>query len=83
MPAATLRPPRFRRLWDSVSIIFASKTAMVGLAIVLFWVFVAVFAPVLTPYTPTEQDYTAQNQGPSTAHLLGHGQAWDGTSGRG
>ena len=71
IPAATLRPSRLRRLWDSVSIIFASKTAMVGLAIVLFWVFVAVFAPVLTPYTPTEQDYTAQNQGPSTVHLLG------------
>ena len=43
----------------------------VGLLIVLFWVFVAIFAPLLTPYTPTEQDYVAQNEGPSRAHPLG------------
>jgi peptide/nickel transport system permease protein len=43
----------------------------VGLVIILFWVFVAIFAPLLTPYTPTEQDYTAQNVGPSAGHPLG------------
>jgi peptide/nickel transport system permease protein len=42
-----------------------------GLVIVLFWIFVAIFAPLLTPYSPTEQDYTAQNQPPSRAHILG------------
>jgi peptide/nickel transport system permease protein len=51
--------------------LLSSKTAVVGLVIVGFWVFVAIFAPLLTPYTPTEQDYTAQNQGPSADHLLG------------
>ncbi|NIO68527.1 MAG: ABC transporter permease subunit, partial [Anaerolineae bacterium] len=35
------------------------------------WVFAAIFAPLLTPYTPTEQDYVAQNEGPSRAHPLG------------
>jgi peptide/nickel transport system permease protein len=45
--------------------------AVVGLAIVLFWVFVAIFAPLLTPYTPLEQDWKAPNQGPSAAHPLG------------
>jgi peptide/nickel transport system permease protein len=44
---------------------------MVGLVLVLFWVFVAVFAPLLTPYTPLEQDWKAPNQGPSRAHVLG------------
>ncbi len=44
---------------------------MIGLIIVLFWVFVGIFAPLLTPYTPTYQDYTAQNQPPSTEHPLG------------
>lgn len=44
---------------------------MIGLIIVLFWVFVAIFAPLLTPYTSTYQDFTAQNQGPSGAHPLG------------
>jgi peptide/nickel transport system permease protein len=71
IPQAVARPSRLRRVWQSVSMLFASKTAIVGLIIILFWVFVAIFAPLLTPYTPTEQDYTAQNQAPSAAHLLG------------
>ena len=71
MPKAAPRPSRLRRLWEGISIIFASKVAVVGLIIVLFWVFAAIFAPLLTPYTPTEQDFTAQNQGPSRAHPLG------------
>ncbi len=67
----TERRVRFRRIRDAVSILFASRVAVVGLAIVLFWVFVALFAPLLTPYTPLEQDWKAPNQGPSTAHPLG------------
>jgi peptide/nickel transport system permease protein len=58
-------------LRDSFSVILASKTGMVGLAIVLFWILVAIFAPLLTPYSPTEQDYLAQNQPPSRSHILG------------
>lgn len=65
------RTRHLRRIWEGVSIVFASRTAMIGLAIVLFWVIVAVFAPFLTPYTPLEQDWKAPNQGPSSAHILG------------
>ncbi|MBN1658721.1 MAG: ABC transporter permease [Anaerolineae bacterium] len=65
------RPSLVRRAWSGLSVLFASKTAVIGLVIVLFWVFVAILAPLLTPYTPTEQDYTAQNQAPSAAHPLG------------
>jgi len=61
----------FKRAWESISIIFASKTGMIGLAIVLFWVFVAIFAPFLSSYTPLEQDWRAPNQGPSREHILG------------
>lgn len=61
----------FKHRWDGFAVIFTSKTATVGLAIVLFWVFVAVFAPFLTPYTPLEQDWKAPNQGPSKEHILG------------
>jgi peptide/nickel transport system permease protein len=61
----------FRRIWAGLSILFASKIATVGLAIVLFWVIVAVFAPLFTQYTPLEQDWKAPNQGPSSAHILG------------
>jgi peptide/nickel transport system permease protein len=72
IPAAVAaRPSRLRRIWEGISIVFASKTAVVGLIIVLFWVFVAIFAPLLTPYAPTDQDYKAQNLGPSSGHLLG------------
>lgn len=67
----TPRPPWWRRAWTSTSIIFASKIAVIGLLIVLFWVLAAILAPLLTPYSPTEQDYTAQNIGPSAAHPLG------------
>ena len=65
------RTRHLRRIWEGVSIVLASRTAMIGLAIVLFWVIVAVFAPFLTPYTPLEQDWKAPNQGPSGAHILG------------
>jgi peptide/nickel transport system permease protein len=60
-----------KRLRAGLSIVFASKIAMVGLAIVLFWVVVAVFAPMFTPYGPLEQDWKAPNQGPSETHILG------------
>ncbi|MBN2123103.1 MAG: ABC transporter permease, partial [Deltaproteobacteria bacterium] len=62
---------RLRRIWQGLSILFSSKVGMAGTAIVLFWVFVAVFAPLLTDYTPLEQDWKAPNQGPSQAHILG------------
>ncbi len=71
VPKTASRPSRLRKAWESVSIIFESKTAVVGLVIVLFWIFVAIFAPLLTSYTPTEQVYTAQNTGPSSSHILG------------
>ncbi len=60
-----------QRMRDALSILLASKTATVGLVLVLFWVFVALFAPILTPYSPTEQDWMAPNQGPTWRHPLG------------
>lgn len=71
MPETAARPSWLSRLWERISILFESKVAIVGLLIVLFWIFSAIFAPLLTPYSPTEQDFTAQNQGPSRAHPLG------------
>jgi ABC-type dipeptide/oligopeptide/nickel transport system permease subunit len=68
---AEAKPGYFKRIWAGLSVIFASKIAVVGLAIVLFWVIVAIFAPLFTPYTPLEQDWKAPNQGPSIAHILG------------
>jgi peptide/nickel transport system permease protein len=65
------KPGILKRLWAGLSIIFASRIAVVGLGIVLFWIIVAIFAPLFTPYTPLEQDWKAPNQGPSKAHILG------------
>lgn len=65
------KPGFIGRVWDSSSILFSSRVAVIGLSIVLFWVIVAVFAPYFTPYTPLEQDWRAANQGPSKVHPLG------------
>ncbi|GAB4255907.1 ABC transporter permease [Deferrisoma sp.] len=64
-------PSLGRRVLAGLGVLLRSRTATVGLAIVLFWVIVALAAPLLTPYTPTEQDWRAPNQGPSATHLLG------------
>ncbi len=65
------RPSWRRRVWERLSILFASKTAVIGLIIVVFWVVVAICAPRLSPYSPTFQDYKAPNAAPSAAHRLG------------
>ena len=51
---AAARTRQISRLRDSITVVFASKTAIVGLVIVLLWVLVAIFAPLLTQYTPFE-----------------------------
>jgi peptide/nickel transport system permease protein len=65
------RARQMARLRDSITVIFASKTAIVGLVMVLLWVLVALFAPLVTKFGPLEQDYLMINQGPSGAHILG------------
>jgi len=60
-----------RRFSAVLRLIWASKIAAFGMAIVLFWVGVAIFAPRLTPYTPTAQDWEAPGVGPSWKHPLG------------
>jgi ABC-type dipeptide/oligopeptide/nickel transport system permease subunit len=47
------------------------RTAMIGLAILLVYVFAALLAPWLATYDPTAQDLAAALQGPSAAHWLG------------
>jgi len=72
-------PLTFRERWaaragylrDAAAFIWSSKTATIGLIIVLFWIIVAVFAPLLTDYSPLEQDWKAPNEGPGADHILG------------
>ena len=65
------KPGIFKRIKNGLAFLFASKIAVVGFCMVMFWIIVAIFAPVFTPYTPLEQDWKAPNQGPSAEHILG------------
>jgi peptide/nickel transport system permease protein len=47
------------------------RGAMVGAAVVLFFVAVAIFAPIIAPYAPTATDWGAVRKAPSWAHWLG------------
>lgn len=65
-PATPLRGRRLR--WR-----LGGKTTplLLGSAILLTWLMVALLAPVLAPYDPIWQDATARLQPPSAAHWLG------------
>jgi peptide/nickel transport system permease protein len=65
------RGQAWRRAWDGLSVIFKSRVATIGLAIVVFWVLIAIFAPLIAPHSPTFQDSKTINQGPSAKYLLG------------
>ena len=59
------RRQRWRRRWEGMSIVFRSRVAVIGLAIVAFWVLVAIFAPLLAPHDPLAQDSSAINSPPA------------------
>jgi peptide/nickel transport system permease protein len=50
---------------------FRNRKSIAGLAILGFFVLVAIFADVLAPYSPTAIDPTARLQPPSAEHWLG------------
>ena len=58
------------RLPPMISDIFRSKSAAFGLAILLFWVFIALAAPLICTYSPTEMP-SSRLQWPSRQHWLG------------
>jgi peptide/nickel transport system permease protein len=62
---------RWQRLWEGFSVVLRSRIAVIGLAIVLFWVLAAIFAPLIAPHDPLAQDSSAINQSPSKQYPLG------------
>ncbi len=58
------------RLRKVISEILRSKSATIGVAIILFWVFIAIAAPIISPYTPTEMS-GGKLESPSQAHWFG------------
>jgi peptide/nickel transport system permease protein len=51
-----------------------TPSALIGLLVVLFWICCAVIWPLVVPYNPDAQDYSALLAHPSLAHLLGTDQ---------
>jgi peptide/nickel transport system permease protein len=64
------RPSALRRIGRALPLILESRVGTIGLAIVLFWVAVAVLAPVIAPYSPTALVGKVAEP-PSARHWLG------------
>lgn len=63
--------PRKRRMKEMSSRFFQNKLAVVGGVFTLLLIFMAVFAPLVAPYNPTEQNYAKFLQSPNAENLLG------------
>ncbi len=65
-------PQASRGLWaEAARRFFKHRLATVGLIVLTTLVILAVFAPWISPYSPTEIDLRARGQGPSLSHWLG------------
>jgi peptide/nickel transport system permease protein len=64
------RPTRLQKLWSSISIVFESRIATIGLAMVLFWVIIAFISLFWTPFDPNSSAFL-QNLGPNATNWLG------------
>ena len=51
--------------------VFKNKAALAGFLIILFFVFIAIFADLISPYDPYEQSLYDRLQPPSGKHLFG------------
>jgi peptide/nickel transport system permease protein len=58
----------FRRF---TRVLFSRVPVIFGVVVILLVIVAAVFAPLLTPYDPYEQDWNQTLQNPSSHHLLG------------
>jgi peptide/nickel transport system permease protein len=65
--AVETRPKRKRAVWR----LLKSPTAVIGLAILLFWVVLAVIGPAIVPYGINDSESGAVWKPPSEKHLLG------------
>jgi peptide/nickel transport system permease protein len=70
-------PPAFTPAWLMARLAFSwrflrrNPLMLVGLVIVLAWLVMAVLAPIIAPYGPTEQTFKIRNNQPSLEHLFG------------
>jgi peptide/nickel transport system permease protein len=64
------RASPWQRWWNSISIVFESRVATAGLAVVLFWLIIALVSLVWTPYPPNTSLFI-QNLPPNAENWLG------------
>ncbi len=63
-------PSRWQKMWKSISIVFESRVATVGLAIILFWLVLGFISLFWTPFEPNASEFT-QNLPPNGTNWLG------------
>jgi peptide/nickel transport system permease protein len=70
LPVAADRPVvrRQRKAWQ---LLIHNRLATFGAVVIVGWVLVALLAPLIAPYDPTDQAVRQRLQGPSAAHVLG------------
>jgi peptide/nickel transport system permease protein len=67
-PGYNDRTSEFRRIFR---VMFSRWIVIFGVVVVLFFIIIAISAPLLTPYDPNTPDYGAVTQPPSRDHWLG------------
>src|SRR5262245_42719322 len=70
----SMRPVRggLPTLLRRIALLRESPVGMIGAGLVLFWVLIAIFAPLLSPYDPNANDFDiARDWYPSVKHWLG------------
>lgn len=67
----TIDHPRQSVLGNFFSVFLENKAAVVGGLIILFYIFIAVFAPILAPYHPHEINLSNKLMPPSAEHWMG------------
>ncbi len=70
-PAPVTKHKKEGMFKQSMKRLVKDKVAMIGLIGVLVLILLAVFAPLLTPYTPEEMDFVNINSGPTWEHPMG------------
>jgi ABC-type dipeptide/oligopeptide/nickel transport system permease subunit len=67
------QPSRLKSMWKSISIVFESRVATVGMILVLFWVILGIISLFWTPFPPNAPLFV-QNLPPNTTNWLGTDQ---------
>ena len=63
--------PPYSEAKRMISVFFGRPLPVVGLVFIVLLIFIAIFAPLISPYEPNKMDILNKLQSPSSAHWLG------------